>query len=217
MNPGVLNIDRARIFAVFSIAAGVLSFAVLVASFQPPAVPGQELATFASQRAGYLVLAVVVLTWAVLSTPFVVALGHVLNQKSHSLAQTATILSAAGILLLSFGVFIHVGAMLSIVAAGSPPNPADARYQAAIWTNLGYYLTDPGLMAWGFGQFLFGWLAWRGGVLPNWVSILGMIGGVAGLLTLAVYQTATLALIQIFCFGLWGILTGIVLFRSSKQ
>ena len=107
--------------------------------------------------------------------------------------------------------------MLSVVAAGNPPNPADATYQAAIWTSLGYYLTDPGLMAWGLGQLLFGWLAWRGGFLPNWLSIFGMIGGVAGLLTLAVYQRATLALVQIFCFGVWGIMTGIVLFRSDKH
>jgi hypothetical protein len=33
--------------------------------------------------------------------------------------------------------------------------PAEATYQAAIWRSLWYYLTDPGLMAWGLGQFLF--------------------------------------------------------------
>jgi len=59
--------------------------------------------------------------------------------------------------------------------------------ERSVWSGLGYHLTDPGLMAWGLGQLLFGVLAWRSGVLPNWVAVIGILGGVAGLLTLAVY------------------------------
>jgi hypothetical protein len=40
-----------------------------------------------------------------------------------------------------------------------------------------------------------------------------MIGGAAGLLTLAVYQTGVLALIQICVFTVWGFATGIALLR----
>ena len=73
-----------------------------------------------------------------------------------------------------FAISARVGAFLSILAAGSPPTAADASYQAAIQGNLFYFLSDPGLMTWGFGQPPFGWLAWRSGVLPtgprSWAS-----------------------------------------------
>jgi hypothetical protein len=106
------------------------------------------------------------------------------------------LLSVGGILLLAFGVFTYVGAGLSIVAtAHLAPSLADVAYQFVIWANLSYYLTDPGLMAWGLGQFLFGCLAWRSHVLANWLAVLGVIGGTAGLLTLAVYQSSALALV----------------------
>jgi len=57
-------------------------------------------------------------------------------------------------------------------------------------------------MAWGLGMFLFGWLAWKGGALPNWVPILGFVGGAAGLLTLVVYQSGILAIVQELCFAM---------------
>jgi hypothetical protein len=71
-------------------------------------------------------------------------------------------------------------------------------------------------MAWGLGQFLFGWVAWRSVVLPNWLAIIGMLGGVAGLLTLAVYQTAVLALVQLLAFTIWGFATGLSLLRARQ-
>ena len=73
-----------------------------------------------------------------------------------------------------------------------------------------------GLMAWGLGQFLFGYVAFRSGVLPNWLALVGMLGGVAGLLTLAVYQTALLALVQLLCFTVWGFATGFSLLRARQ-
>lgn len=63
-------------------------------------------------------------------------------------------------------------------------------------------------MTWGLDQFLFGWLAWRSGILPNWIAVVGMVGGLAGLLTLAVYHTALLALVQLGSFTVWCFATG---------
>src|SRR5664279_2631973 len=96
-------------------------------------------------------------------------------------------------------------------------NQEATQYQAAIWGNLSYYLTDPGLMVWGFGQFLLGWLAWKSKVLPNWTALTGLIGGVAGLLTLFVYQTSSLAMLQIASFAIWGLTSGTLLLKGQEN
>jgi hypothetical protein len=72
-------------------------------------------------------------------------------------------------------------------------------------------------MTWGLGQLLFGWLAWKSGTLPNWVSVVGIVGGIAGLLTLAVYQSAMLALLQLASFAVWGVATGTCLLRRRGK
>ncbi|MBU6248926.1 MAG: DUF4386 family protein [Xanthomonadaceae bacterium] len=202
---------------VLAFFAGTLSILLLLASLQPPpATPAEELLFAASHRGGYALFASIVVVWSVFSVPLSAILARLLRAKGDTLASAAQLLVAVGVLLLGFGIFMHVGALLSIEAAGAPPSAADATYQAAIWHGLSFYLTDPGLMAFGLGQFLFGWLAWRSGVLPNWVALVGMVGGVAGLLTLAVYQTGVLALAQLICFGIWGFATGISLLRGRQ-
>jgi hypothetical protein len=70
-------------------------------------------------------------------------------------------------------------------------------------------------MTLGLGQLLFAWLDWNGRVLPRWVTVLGFVGGIAGLLTLAVYQTPLLALVQMTSFGVWGLAVGSILLRRQ--
>jgi len=201
---------------MLAFAAGTLSLLLLLTSLQPPpATPAEQLSFAASHRSAYGLFASLVLAWSVLSIPVIVTSSAMLHLKGGSLASSAKVLSSAGVLLLGYGIFTHTGALLSIVAAGAPPRPEDATYQAAIWSSLGFYLTDPGLMTWGLGQFLFGWFAWRSGILPNWVAVVGMVGGLAGLLTLAVYQTALLALVQLGSFTVWCFATGFRLRRPT--
>jgi len=210
-----VRVDRKIPLVVLAFLSGILSLLFLLGSLQPPPVsPAQQLLFAASHRGAYGLFASLVLTWSVFSIPFAGTLATLLRAKNGTLASSAQLLVASGVLLLSFGIYMHIGALLSIVAAGAPPHVAGATYQAAIWSSLGFYLTDPGLMAWGLGQFLFGWLAWRSKVFPNWVAVVGMIGGVAGLLTLAVYQTGALAIVQILCFAIWGFASGFSLLRG---
>ena len=213
-NKGSSGIDNKKLFSAFALVTGVLSVLFVLNSLQPVPAPAERLAFFLSHRGDYLLFAVLVLTWAVFSIPFVVALGTVLRTRGAGLAQAGTILSAIGISLLAFGAFTYVGAMLAITAVANPPNPAEASYQATIWSNLSFFLSDPGLMTWGLGMLLFGRLAWKSGIFPNWLAIVGMVGGVAGLVTLLVYQTPVLALLQFACFAVWGIAAGVQLFRS---
>ena len=215
----VLKIDRKAALAMLALVAGTLSLALLVVSLltPPPATPEELLAFAASHRIAYGLFASLILAWSVFSVPLIVTLGTILQSRGGTLAVIAQVLSAVGVLLLGFAIFTSTAAVLSIVAAGSPPHPEDATYQAAIWSNLGFYLTDPGLMTWGLGQFLFGWITWRSSVLPNWLAIVGIIGGIAGLMTLAVYQTAVLALLQLLSFTIWGFATGHALLRSHRN
>ena len=214
-NERLSAIDNKKTFGAFAFVIGVLSILFILESLRPLPAPAERFAFFLSHRGDFLSFAALVLTWAVLSIPFVVALGAVLRPRGPGLSQAGTILSAIGISLLAFGTFTYVGAMLSITAVANPPNPAEEAYQAAIWSNLSFFLSDPGLMTWGLGMLLFGRLAWRSGILPNWLAIVGIVGGLAGLLTLLVYQTPVLALLQFACFAVWGIAAGVLMIRSQ--
>jgi uncharacterized protein DUF4386 len=198
-----------------AVAAG-LSILLLLGASPPPPDAAARLAMFAAHPRLVALTATIILTWAVFSIPFVVMLGQLVRAPSPGLALSASILSAIGMTLLGFAQFTHIGAMLAIISAGHAPDAAGAIYQAAIWANLSFFLTDPGLMTWGLGQFLLAWLARRSRVLPTWLSAVGFVSGGAGLLTLAVYQSASLALIQIAMFIVWALGSAIVLFRSPS-
>jgi hypothetical protein len=210
-------IDNRVAFAAFALASGLLSLVLLALTTMPaPRVPEQLMSYFAAHRPTYLLTATTVLMWSTVSVPFIVGLGALVGTSERALAAAAAALSAAGVLLLSFATFAFVGAFLSIAAArGLAPSHPDETYQAALWSNLSFFLTDPGLMTLGLGQLLFSWLSWKTGLFPRFISVVGYLGGVAGVLTLVVYQTSALALAQIAAFGVWGIATGVVLLRHK--
>jgi hypothetical protein len=207
--------DHRLAFAAFSFAAGLLTLLLIVSSAgPPPSSPAELLAYFEAHRSRYLLLGVAVLSWASAAIPFIAGLGALLAPRGKALARAAMLLAAGGVLLLGFATFESVGAFAAVSAAGRlAPSPAEAAYQAAIWSHLSFYLTDPGLMTLGLGQFLFAILAWKSGVLPKLVAAIGYAGGVAGLLTLAVYETSMLALTQLAAFAIWGFATGVALLK----
>jgi hypothetical protein len=213
-----MAIDHRRAFALFSLSTAILSLLfVAVTILAPSSTPAQQLSSFMSNKAIYYVIALVALVWSAIALPFVAELGALLREKSGGLALAATILSGGGILLLGFARYIYVGALIAIDAASTvAPSAAQGAYQASIWANLQFYLADPPLCAWGLGQVLFGWLAWRSHVLPNWLAIVGIIGGIAGLIASvdAPKDAVLLALLSMASFAVWGFTTGAMLLRN---
>ena len=211
---GPTDLDHKRGFAAAAILTGLLSLVLVFATAQAPPKPGTYLQSFSQHRGAYIAVAVLLVTWAVIAIPFVVSVGQTLRARGAVLASAGVLLSAVGIALLGFGSFASIGAFMALSAAGGPPAPGEAEYQATIWWNLSFFLSDPALMTWGLGFLLFGKLAWRSGILPNWLAVLGLIGGLAGLLTLAVYRTPMLALLQVMCFAVWAITVGVKLLKK---
>lgn len=205
--------QHARFPALLAFVAGGLSVALLTLVAPPPADPNQLYEFASTHRTAYTLYASLVLTWSVCSVPFVVVIADHLGKTYRSLVPAAQILMAGGILMLGCATFISVGAILAIISAAPAPSMEIAAYQLRFWSHLGFYLTDPGLMAWGLGQALLGWLSWHSRSVPGWISIIGLLGGTAGLLTLIVYQSSVLALVQLVCFAVWSIAIGIYLLK----
>ena len=213
------RLDGRVIFAGFALLAGVVSLMLIVSATTPvPRAPAELLSFIAAHQSTYVFAAVAVLAWVTASVPFIVGLKALLGADNSNLALAATLLSAGGVLLLGFATFASIGANLAILAASdAAPTRAEATYQAVIWGNLSFYLSDPGLMILGLGQVLFAWLAWNSGSLPKLIAAIGFLGGFAGLLTLAVYQTGVLAMVQLGAFGVWGLAAGVALLRHGRE
>lgn len=206
-----------RMHAAIAFLAAGLSLALLIASVvPPPGDPAQPLAWEAGHRSAYALVAALALTWSVLSVPFAITLGAMVEDADASLVMAARFLTAGGILLLGTGVFTGFAALLALGGAGPVPDPAVVAHHAKFWAQMRYLLTDPGLMAWGVGLLLYGGLLWRSGALPRSVVAVCLAGGVAGVLTLAVFETSILALVQLVAFAVLGLGAGVALLRKSR-
>ena len=191
------DLGNKKIFVAFVVLSSLLGFIFLVTTLiQKPPLPHQVFSYFEANQSGFILFATLSLVWSVVTIPAIVALGAAIkNSASRGLSNTAILLTSSGILLNGIISFLYVGALLSIWNTRNMQG-ANSDYQMSIWTNLFYFMSDPALMIWGLGQLLFGYLLLSNLIFPKWLGVVTVVGGVAGALTLAVYQTPILAIVQ---------------------
>ena len=196
-NSTMYTLGTKKIFAAFAILSSLLGIIFLIATLmQKPPLPNQVASYFEASRGSFILFATLSLVWSITTVPTLFAIGLVSKKSSNNgLSYTAIALTSAGILLNGIVSFIYVGALLSI-GNSSTIQGANSNYEMSIWTNLFYFMTDPALMIWGLGQFFLGIILFSNIRYPKCLGIITMVGGLAGLLTLVVYQTPVLAILQ---------------------
>lgn len=195
------TLDSKKVFTAFAVLSTLLGVIFLIITLlQKPPLPHEVSGYFESNQGGFILFATLSLIWSVVTIPTIVALGQVIkNPANKGLKSSAVLLTSTGILLNGIISFLYVGALISIWSTRNIPG-ANSDYEMSIWTNLFYFMSDPALMIWGLGQLLFGYLLLSNSIFPKWVGIVTIIGGFAGVLTLAVYQTPILAILQMLTF-----------------
>ncbi len=117
--------------------------------------------------------------FAVAAIVFFALIGARLRSRSVEGAMAATLLSAVGVTLYVLRAILQDA---GYAAAGTivAPSATEAAYQAALFNDVANPLLPLGGAIWGLGFILFGILGRKSGILPNWLSYVAFVGGVAG-------------------------------------
>ncbi len=211
--------SEARVTAVLGFVAGIVGIILLVAVFvvpYPPS-PPQTLSTYENNKAAYAFYGLAFGIFALGAVPFIGSLGRVLRSRGVSLASSATLLSAGGVLVFASGAILTVYALVS-VSSTAAPSPAEATYQAALWsgsTSAALGIIFFGISAWGIGLMIFSALVWKSGILPNWLAIVGFVGGIAGLSAATPWGVVSVLILPV-AFIIWAFATGARLRRVGS-
>lgn len=173
--------ENPRHLLIFGIIAGVLTILSLSTFLLPEPTASDALSSYNSNTTAYDYGLAVLLFLVVGATPFVASLGSVLRSQGRGLVWAAMLLSVIGMFSLALRAGTFFGALYSV--ANTPaPLAGLPEYEAALWLNLGTELNLLGIIAWGLGFLLFGLAAWNSRILPNWLALVGVIGGVSSLI-----------------------------------
>lgn len=172
--------ENARHLLIFGVLAGVLTILALSTFLLPEPAASDALSSYRSNTGAYSYGLGVLLLLVVGATPFVASLGSVLVSRGRGLVWAAMLLSCLGMFSLALRAGTLLGALYSLANTAAPV-PGIPDYETALWLNLGTNLNLLGIVAWGIGLLLFGVAAWNSRVLPKWLALVGIIGGVGGL------------------------------------
>ncbi len=191
--------ESPRHLLIFGIVAGIFTLLSLSTFLLPEPTASDALSSYKNNTAAYSYGLGVLLFLVVFATPFVASLGSALVTRGRGLVWAAMLLSVLGMLCLALRAATFYGALYA--AANTPaPDPGLPAYQAALWLNLDINLNLLGIVAWGLGLLLFGVAAWNSRILPNWLAVVGVIGGASSLILIV---PIVAFLVRPTAFGIW--------------
>jgi hypothetical protein len=171
------------LFASSGLVTGVLILLAFVAeAMTPTPFPPFSHANFAASQTDLALWSFRSFAWglfAVAAIPFFALVGKLFRHRNADVASIATLLSVVGATLYVLRPILQDSAL---AAAGTltAPSATEATYQAALLFAMANPLLPLGGAVWGLGFIVFGVLTWNSGLLPNWMAVVAIVGGVAG-------------------------------------
>ncbi len=217
--------ERWTALALLSFIAGIFTIVFAASAFvQPdPYPPSLALASFQNNGSLFAFGSFAAALFALTVIPYFAVLGWLLRPRGGGLSSVATLLSVIG--TFSSAISATLGNFaLAQAASVTALTPADAIYQAGFWYWTLKDLAVMGFMMLGLGFAIFGGLAWKSGVLPNWLAALGIVGGLSNLL---IFNTVAYPVMSVGFIGpsvvepaaltLWAFATGVLFARRRGR
>lgn len=219
---------ESRLLATSGFVTGVLILVAFVAEVMTPLPPGfatrPTQSNWTASQSDLILWAFRSYAWglfAVAGIPFFALVGRLLRTRNPHAALVGTLLSAIGLTLYGLRGILQ-DSVFAIAGTLTPPASASASYEAVLLGGMVNPLLPLGGAVWGLGLVVFGALAWKSGILPRWLSIVGFIGGAAGWAIFPVINSnglfAGYVLTEIlvpFSTAIWAFTFGIVSIRRS--
>ncbi len=204
------------LFGVIAILSGLSFLVHLAVVFALPSPNSyQELATYKTHQTVYALLFFSVVVFNVFAVTFLAGLSRLLAPRSSRVAAGATSALALGIVITGLGVVLSIGALAALAELPSEPAyAANATFEAAFWANLQSLTNVFGDAFMGLGLLLLGWVAWGSRIVPNWLAIIGVVGGLGAVASIV---ADPLAGISYLAFTIWSLVVGIIMLRRPGQ
>src|SRR5579864_9362494 len=180
--PALSTTPNPFLLASSGLLTGVLILVAFVAeTMTPTPFPPFSQANFAASQTDLALWSFRSFAWglfAVAAIPFFALVGRLFRQRNADVASIATLLSVVGATLYVLRAILQDSAL---AAAGilTAPFAKEATYQAALLFATANPLLPLGGAIWGLGFIMFGVLTWKSGILPNWIAVVAIVGGVA--------------------------------------
>ena len=200
-----------RVAGASGFLLGIVTVIVLVAGliFPSNASGATTLSAYVGNPSFFYLLAAVIGLFAVVGVPYFTALGRILRPRGAALAAAATYLSILGLFVAAVGVVGYVSLLASINGA-TGGSPATASFIANVVGSSLLTVTLLGFTAFGLGMLLYGLLSWKSRTLPNWLAVVGIVTGAAGVTTFIPVVGFVTAFVGLAAFVVWCFVSALV-------